>query len=263
MLELFIILLGFLFGSFASMLTSRIPKGEDIVKGRSRCDSCRKKIAWYDNIPVVSFLLLSGKCRKCSKPIGIRYPLIEIITAVIFWLVYKFSFQYHCLSGFVCVLRSELGPLFLPFALFVSFILFLIFVIDLEEMIIPDALVFILFCVSFAAFLLIDSHYLFANIFSGFFLAGIFVLLHLVTKGKGMGLGDVKLAIPIGFILGLKAGILWFFLSFLTGAIVGIILILMKKARFGKTIPFGPFMVFSFFLISFLENYLSNLLLIP
>lgn len=237
----FIFLLGLIFGSFISALTYRLPRGIPFVFERSFCPICKKTISWYDNIPLFSFIALGGKCRNCKKRISWRYPVIELSTALGFLLVYIFVGQGRTLSN--------MGWIALPYLLFVFLILEVIFIIDLEHKVILDAPVFILFILFLITPPFFSDLSFWSRLFSAFFLSSILLVLNLITKGKGMGLGDVKLALPLGFFLGLQLGALWLFASFLTGAVVGVILILVGKAKFGKQVPFAPFLVLSFWLV--------------
>lgn len=249
-LTFLIAILGLVFGSFISSITWRIPKAKTIFFDRSICPKCKKRISFFDNIPLISYLILGAKCRNCKKRISIRYPLIEL-SSMIGFLSLFFVFKGY--------------PLLLLLTVYVLFLVTLtIFIIDLERQIIPDNLVFILFLL-----FILKSYFLSAqaglnpnseniiwdNIFFGFTASLFLLFLHLVTKGKGMGLGDVKLALPLGFLLGGLPAYYFMFYSFLTGAIVGIILILAKKASFGQRIAFGPFMIIGFW-ISFVSVYL-------
>ena len=220
--------------------------GVSIADGRSCCPKCKRQIAAKDNIPLLSYFLLKGKCRNCKTKIPIRYPLIEFSTGIVFvltWLVYSScSLGSILIPGSMCWWSASWGDIALLLSFFLAVILTAIFIIDLDEKIIPDSLVFIGLIVFVFAHMFGASDRLFEFLLTGT-LAGVFILLlHLITKGKGMGLGDVKFALMGGVILGWQLTILWLFLAFLTGAIIGIILILLGKAKFGKQIPFGPFM---------------------
>jgi len=223
---IFVLLIGLVFGSFISALTWRIPRGIKIMdlEARSICPKCKNEIKWYDNIPLLSFLFLRGRCRNCKKKIFIRYPLIELSTAFGFVGIFYF-------------VTTVQGVIYL--ILFV--ILFSIFIIDLEHQVIPDDLVHI--GILFSLFLISNSSVLISNLFAGFLSATLLLLIHLFTKGKGMGLGDVKFAVLGGLIVGLKLSLMWLFLAFLTGAVIGIILILAKKAGLKSQIAFGPFLI--------------------
>src|SRR3989344_2966290 len=129
-----IFVFGLAIGSFLSAYTWRWPRGISIAKGRSICDNCKKQIAWYDNIPFFSYLILGGRCRNCRKKISLRYPLIEVSTAILFVVT-------------VCLLGG-LGRLGFPltaYYLLLTAILIAIFIIDLENQLIPDGLVFLIF----------------------------------------------------------------------------------------------------------------------
>lgn len=217
--------LGLLVGSFISAFTYRYPRKIQFLTGRSFCPKCKKIISWFDNIPLLSFILLGGRCRNCNKPISRRYPLIELAGGV----------------GFLLVPRSPALPAgglgVEGLALFC--ILLAIFVIDLEHQIIPDGLIFL--GMFFALFLIPGS--LTGALFAGFLSASLLLLIYLATRGRGMGLGDVKFAVLGGMIVGLKLCLPWLFLAFLTGGIVGVILILGGKKKLKDKIAFGPFLV--------------------
>lgn len=234
--SLLLLILGLVFGSFFAAFSYRFPKRTSILKGRSICPKCKKEIAWYDNIPLFSFLFLRGKCRNCKKQISKRYFLIEFFTG----LGYLFIFMNF---GFDLLL--------LFYLLLIFSILVLIFVVDLEHKIIPDSFVFFGIIASVFIFLLIDSHAILTRILAGFLGALILLFIHLVTRGRGMGLGDVKFAVLAGIFIGLKMFLIWLLVAFLTGGIVGIILILLGRAKARDQIAFGPFLVASI-LITFL-----------
>ena len=227
---IFVLAIGLALGSFLGALTHRLPREESFVGGRSRCPHCVAQIKWYDNIPLLSFLLLGGRCRSCGKKISLRYPLIELATAI------------GILGIYVLDLKS---PIFLVLILRLSIS---IFVIDLEKKIIPDELIFWGFGLTTLALFLGWDNNLYLHFLGGFSSSFFLLLIHLVTKGKGMGLGDVKYALFAGTFLGFPGVISWLFLSFLTGAGVGVILILLGKAKLGRHIAFGPFLAFSFIL---------------
>lgn len=216
---------GLIVGSFLAALSYRLPRKISIKKGRSFCPECKVKISWYDNVPVLSYIILRGRCRHCSKMISWRYPAIELTTAISFVLI-------------------GLNP----FMLLISCLLITIFVIDLEDQIIPDELVFI----GLVAFILVsfidpNRYPLFIGLLAGFLSALFLLFVNIVTKGQGMGLGDVKLVILLGAILG-RDSINFMLLSFLTGGALAVILILTKKAGLKQKIAFGPFLIIGFLL---------------
>lgn len=250
---LFPFFLGLVFGSFMNVIVWRIPRGLNFVTGRSVCPKCKKQISWYDNIPLLSFILLGGKCRSCHKKISIRYPIIESATAAGFIFIYYFATTFR---GFA--VNGPLGYWEIPFLFTIFLILESIFIIDLEHQYIPDEIIFFGITVTFLFFLIFDYQRIFINLFSGF-LASVFLLcLHLITRGKGMGLGDVKFAVLGGLLVGFPYLFTWLFLSFLTGGFVGMIMILAGKAKLGQKIPFGPFLAFALIVTILFGNYLTS-----
>lgn len=244
MFPLLIGVIGLAIGSFLGALTYRYPKKVSVAKGRSQCPSCEHQINWYDNIPVLSFFVLHGRCRYCKKPISGRYPLIEIGTSLMFLLAWHlFSSCGSFGTLVVCSLVSDLGLFALPYLLVVFSLLVAIFVMDLEHQIIPDSFVFLLILLSLVVLPIIPSPNGFLYLASGLVAADFLLLIHLLTLGKGMGLGDVKFALFGGMFLGPRFTLTWLFVSFLTGGMVGIILIVLGKAKFGKPVPFGPFLI--------------------
>jgi leader peptidase (prepilin peptidase)/N-methyltransferase len=262
-MSLILFVFGLIAGSFLSAYTYRSPRGESVKKGRSVCPHCKKKIIWYDNIPLLSFILLKGRCRNCKKKISFRYPAIELGAALGFINIYFLlnSCQQISLNP-VCIWQEKLGSLALPFFLLIFLILLAIFVIDMEDKIILDELNFFGLALVFLALLFFNSSQLFSYLLCGFGAALFLLLIHILTSGKGMGLGDVKLALFAGSLVGWPLVVVWLFTAFLTGAIVGIILLLSKKISFGKHIAFGPFLVFSLLVTLFWGESLLNLFLI-
>lgn len=250
-LILLLIASGLSLGSFLGALTYRLPRGESIFKGRSKCPHCGEKISWYDNIPLLSYLLLGGKCRHCKEKISSRYFWIELLTSIGFIGSY-FGFIECSRTGFelpymspMCSYYDVLSLWSIPFMLFIFSIVVAIFVIDLEHQFIPDELVFVGITFLFFVIALFDPSRIYVRMLTGLG-AGIFLLLiHLLTKGRGMGLGDVKFAVFAGLLLGWPYTPIFLFLAFLTGAVVGIILVLTSKTGLKQQIAFGPFLVIS------------------
>ena len=224
---LLLFVLGLAFGSFIAAYTYRLPKGISIQKGRSFCPHCHNSILWYDNVPLLSYFILTGRCRHCHKRISKRYPLIEGSTAVGFVIIGSQSFQ---------------SPLALVINLLIFCMLVMVFVIDLEYQIIPDGLVFVLLISLYSLLIITSSNSFYTHLAWGFLSSLTLLTIHLITRGKGMGLGDVKFAVFGGTFLG-SLSFIWLMLSFLTGAIVGIILILFDKAKMKSHIAFGPFLI--------------------
>ena len=178
MFSLLIFLLGLVFGSFLTALTYRNERGLSVSKGRSFCPKCKKQITARDNIPLLSYLLLKGKCRNCRKKISIRYPLIELSTAIAFvmvWLFYLNCNVGNFMAGSMCWWKANFGIYALLMSFFISLMLVAIFIIDLEERIIPDNLVFISSAVIILLLLFGAHEHFFEFLLSGL-MAGVFIL---------------------------------------------------------------------------------------
>jgi prepilin signal peptidase PulO-like enzyme (type II secretory pathway) len=247
-------LFGLVFGSFVGALTYRLPRDISLIKtNRSFCDKCKRSLSWHDNVPVISYVVLSGRCRSCHKKISARYPLIEIFTAGVFLVIYIFRSQILANSWLE-------NPLYILFVLFIATLLIAIFVIDLERGIIPDELVFIGWLASLFLILITNSP-LYELFLAGLIAANFLLLVNLLTIGKGMGLGDVKLALFIGTFFGILKMVFWLFSGFIIGSIVGIILLTLGKKKLSEKIAFGPFLVVAFFVTLFVGDKLINIFL--
>ncbi len=247
-----VFVIGSVFGSFIGVLAERLPKGESVLVDRSHCASCRRKLAPFELIPIVSYLLQKGKCRSCKAKIPEKLLYVEVFTGFAFVFLY------------LHYLHFGLNVFQLIYLLAVSIIFIAIFLSDLDFGIIPDQLVlaFLLIVVFYSV---IFMPYSFLNrLEAGLGFSLFFLFLNLITRGKGMGFGDVKLAFPLGFFLGFPNVITAFYVAFLTGALVSIILVLWGKKSFQKsTIPFGPFLIFaaafSYFFGPILINYFTKM----
>lgn len=240
MIYIIIFILGAIIGSFLNVCIYRIPRGLSIISPSSRCTSCGTPIKIYDNIPILSYILLMGRCRSCKAKLAIQYPLVEFLNASLYVVIYnKFG--------------SDSPWILLIYFVFVS-ALIVIFFVDLEHQIIPNSITFpgIPLAVIFGSTILPDP---FSRIdLLGFkasiigFLAGgisfylIGVLGRAILKKDAMGGGDVKMMAMIGGLLGWKGIILTTFLGSLLGSIVGVSLILLKGREWGARIPFGPYL---------------------
>jgi leader peptidase (prepilin peptidase)/N-methyltransferase len=240
---------GICLGSFLGVLISRLPRGLPFLWGRSFCSRCKRRIPWFDNLPLVSFFLLGGKCRYCRNPISWREPLVELTTGVLTVAVWN-SFS----------LRTPISNIQYPISSVVYWWilvwgLIVIFFVDLEHQIIPDEILVPLIILSLLFNGVSRFYFLILNLVPTAVVAAfLFLLLHLVTRGKGMGFGDVKLVFLVGLIFGCPKAIIALYLAFLTGAIAGIILILGRKAKLGQKIAFGPFLALSTWITIFLGD---------
>jgi leader peptidase (prepilin peptidase)/N-methyltransferase len=230
MLHIGSIIFGAIVGSFLNVCICRLPKGESIVTPGSHCPHCGSAIKFYDNIPLISYLVLGGKCRNCHGTISIQYPLVEGVTA---------------LSSFLLFLKFGLSWSYFFYFVFVA-ALIVITVIDLYHQIIPDVISLPGIGVGLLASLIVPD-LPFLNSLIGMLLGGgsLFVVATLyqwLFKREGMGGGDVKLLAMIGAFLGWKAVILTILLSSLIGSISGVIVMVAKGKDFKYAIPFGPFL---------------------
>lgn len=239
----FVFIFGLCIGSFLNVLAQRLPKKEDVIGSRSHCDFCSHTLCWYELIPLISFVLQKGKSRCCHHRLSFRYPLTELATGIGFVLVY--SYQLSAVSY-----QMSEAPFVILFvsALILFSSLFIIFLSDLEYEIIPIQMIIIGFLAACVQLLILSPsiHSIFSHILSGLGAGLFFFALWFFTKGKAMGDGDMYLGALIGFLLGYPKIIVSLYGAFLTGAIVGIILILGWKRSLKAHIPFGPFLILGY-----------------
>jgi leader peptidase (prepilin peptidase) / N-methyltransferase len=217
---------GLLIGSFLNVVAWRLPRGESLSHPRSRCPGCGTQIAAYDNIPVVSWLLLRGRCRHCGTPISPRYPFVEATTAVLFALV--------------VVAKDDAVEIALGLLLVTALVP--ITLIDLELRLIPNRITLPAAVAALIAAVVLDVSFVPEMLIAGATAGGFFLLAALARPG-GMGMGDVKLAGVLGLYLG-RAVAPAIFVGLIAGVVVGAVIIARKGAREGRktAVPFGPFL---------------------
>src|SRR3989344_4040451 len=251
-------------GSFLNVVIDRVPSGKDIISKLSFCDKCKKTLAWYDLIPVVSWLVLGGKCRYCREPLSPQYPIVEGATALLFVFVASRFFPFN--AGNSALTLSHYLTLF--YYLFSISVLVVIFMIDLKHQIIPNKISYFAIGVSLIYLLILGllqtqvtrsltaqiapslvstqlQTIWFAKIntiVAAVIASAAFFAIVYLTKEKALGGGDAKLALFIGLLVGWPLILVAIFLSFILGAIIGLNLILLKLRKFGQRIAFGPFM---------------------
>jgi leader peptidase (prepilin peptidase)/N-methyltransferase len=229
-LLVFVFLGGLCVGSFLNVVIHRLPLGESVVTPRSRCPGCRKPIPWYRNIPLISFLLLRGRCGECAARISWRYPLVELLTAALFtvaaaieprWFLWPFHF-YFLAALVACTF------------------------IDLDHWILPDKITLPGIAVGIVgSFFLPTAAFLWS-------LAGVLIgggILYLVawtyeraTGKDGLGGGDIKFLAMVGAFLGAQGALVTLVLASMIGSLIGIFLIAFRGKRGSTAIPFGPFL---------------------
>ena len=245
---------GLCIGSFLGVLICRIPQNKSIVKGRSYCENCKKTLSFIDLIPLLSFFFLKGKCRYCGIRLSLYYPLIELTTGLLF----LFTFLHFGIRNPELGIMGILEPLYL-FLIISSLIV--VFFIDLQHGIIPDVIIFPATVISILYLLIIHNSLFLTHLLSGLGAFLLFYLLFALTKGRGMGFGDVKLTLFMGLFLGFPNILVALYIAFLTGAVISIILIVAGKKKFkGGTIPFGPFLVIGTMLALFWGEKLLSIL---
>ena len=217
-------IVGAFFGSFLNVLIDRLSTGRSFVKGRSYCEHCKKTLKPQDLVPLISYLYLKGRCRYCKVRIPLRLFLVETI----------------CGGTAALLALGTLGTFGVILFCFIG-----IFVADLVYGLIPDLFVVII-AIASLFYVLILGQSITQHVITGIASLLFFLLLFAITRGRGMGFGDVKLSFALGFLLGFPGIIVSLYLAFLTGAGVSIILVICRKLKFfGSTIPFGPFLVAS------------------
>lgn len=235
--------LGAAVGSFVNVLIDRTMVGQDWVAGRSRCDHCQKNLAWYDMIPILSYVAYRGKSRCCMTPLSWRYPIVEILVGLLFgwWLAVGFMF-FRLVSAPLAIVQPG-------FWLVTGVVLTILALSDLFYGLVLLPIVWVGVSITFVyrlilwhygAYQLVDlgSALLVAG---GFF--GFFWLLHKLTRGKGMADGDMYIALYMGLLMGWPRGVVALALSFILGAVTGIGLIVLGICSRKETVPFVPFMV--------------------
>jgi len=211
---------------------------------RSFCPHCKHVLSWRDLFPVFSFLFLKGKCRYCRKKISWQYPLVEALTALVFLLIFNLQI-------------SNLKIINLAFAFYVACVLIIIFVYDLKHYIIPDKVLFPAIIIAAGVRILdfglgiLDFNNLLSYFFAVIAAAGFFLIIFLISRGRWMGFGDVKLAVLMGLLLGFSNVLAALFLAFFFGAIIGVILMVFKGKKLKSEIPFGPFLILGTFISMF------------
>lgn len=250
MIAAFVFIFGLIVGSFLNVCIYRMPINISVRKGRSFCPHCKKQIAWYDNIPLVSYIVLLGKCRYCKKKISIQYFIVELLTGILLLALY-FKF---CLS-----LNFFIYSI-LFFALIISTF------IDIEHRIIPDEIsiggIVLGLLIALILTFIKKSPLLILNSFLGVIIGGGIIYLtgllgDFLFKKESMGGGDVKLLAMIGAFLGWKKALLTFFIAPIFGAIIGVIVLIKKKDHY---IPYGPFLSLGAIIALFWGNRLISVL---
>ncbi len=295
-------LVGAVLGSFVKALADRSLSFKSFW-GRSYCPRCQHKLAWYDLFPILSYILLNGRCRYCRKKIGIEYLVIEVVMGILIgFLFWQTPVVIARSTSTSLSVNSATWQSFFQFSIlllellskiFFIVVLVILFLTDIKKMFIPDRIIlpsivigilltlsltitkigYLYFVLSqtvigrlllppkseyFQRHALEIAQSFFWSILIGLLIGGFFLSLIMITKGKGMGGGDVKLGAFMGIMLGFPNAIAALVLSFLTGAIFSVVLIIAGKKHFGQTIPFGPFLVLGSLIMLYWGNQIMN-----
>ncbi|MCH8049508.1 prepilin peptidase [Patescibacteria group bacterium] len=246
-------LVGIAVGSFINVVVFRTRVGQPIT-GKSKCRKCLEPIATIDLIPIVSYFALKGRCRRCAAVIEWQYPVVELAMGILFGLFFVRTALGLGLPDWVGA--EELFVFFLRDVIMASFLL-IIFVYDfrysyiLDRFSIPAIIVALLFNVALGA-------PVFSLLVGGLVIGGFFAFQFLVSQGKWIGGGDIRMGMLMGFLLGIEQGLVALFLSYIFGAFVGIGLILAKKRKLDGTVPFGTFMAAGILVTLFAGEYLLD-----
>ena len=271
-------ILGLFLGSFLNNVAYRLVKGEDFIFNKSKCPNCGKVLSWYELIPILSFVIQKGRCRNCKEKISLRYPITELISGFFTYGIAKRSWilYFPSLDNFLIFI----------YLLFLYSIIFVLALYDLETLYISEKVFYfglvcwLIFFVLFyfkgfpslnlfgGANYLINlpiknkANFLYSllnQIFIAFLFSLLFLIIFLISLGKGIGLGDVKIAFLLGLFLNFGDLISIFIIANFIGGIIGLYNILFKRKLF-KEVPLIPFIFVSLFLILFLGDYLYSLL---
>ena len=237
-----IFILGIFIGSFLNVCIYRIPRKESISFPPSHCPACSHRLGVVDLFPVLSYVFLRGKCRYCGSKISIRYPLVELLNALLILILY---------------LKFGLTIVFLKYAILTSLLIVVSF-IDYDHTIIPDELVIFGMITGFILQIVYHFRSNFIHGLFGLFIGGgLFLLIALLTNGA-MGGGDIKLMGMLGFYLGWKSIILITLLSFVVGAVVSLFLMALKLKGRKDYIPFGPFIGIASYIVMLYGTEIMN-----
>lgn len=253
---IFFFIIGLCLGSFANVLIDRTENGEKLG-GRSRCDFCGYQLRWFDNIPVISFLILKARCRKCQKKLSWQYPIVELFTGAV--LAFS-AWQLGINSFFESSATFSVNILLILMA----FLFVLVVVWDLKYMIIPNEIVvtgivvtILIFIVRFfadpcASFSL--NCFWISGILGAIAMSGFFWILYAISKGTWIGGGDVKLAIWLGLLIGIEMVYPALMIAYIIGAVVAIFLIFRGKKKMKSQLPFGPFLILGAYVTIFFQE---------
>ncbi len=227
-MTILVFIFGLIIGSFFNVLVFRLDREKGILLGRSKCLKCKRALKWYDLVPVLSFLVLKTRCRYCKERISFIYPVVELATGIIFLLFFlKLGLPITIELWFSLILLLFLIPL-----IFFDYLYYII----------PDKVIFPAIGLSLLFSFFVKRSEFIELLTSGLLLGGVFAILYIVSKGKWVGLGDAKLLFLIGMAFGYPLGFLIVTFSTWAATVLGLALIILKRASLKSEIPFGLFL---------------------
>jgi len=244
LLTVFIFILGLIVGSFLNVVVYRLKQKKTFLRGRSFCPSCKRKLTLKDLVPLFSFIFQKKKCRYCKKKISWQYPLVEAAVGLLFVLVWwhhmGLELNAWCSYGgldLVCVLRDFI----------IASFLIIIFVYDLKYYLILDKVSIPLIIIALIFNLVLGMSF-YNLLIGGLVGGGFFLVQYLISRGRWIGGGDIRLGIAMGIILGWPGVLLALFLAYLIGSVGAVILLALKKKKWGSEIPLGTFLTVATFI---------------
>lgn len=259
---IFLFVIGTFFGSFLSVVIYRIHEDKKgIIKGRSECPYCHKKLEMRDLVPIFSYLINRGKCKICKKKISIHYLLIEILTGIIFAAFYiLYPFFIYEFGNLACNFNTVLFFNYIFFVI-VSLFLILIFFYDLKYLQIPEVFTLPAIALIFVVGIFMPQPGLYSMLIGGAIAGLFFGFQFWISKEKWLGFGDIQVGILMGLLLGWQFFLIALFVTYIVGSIMSLILMLFKKVGLKSQIPFAPFMIIGTFITLFFGDYIMNLYL--
>lgn len=263
----FFLILGLIVGSFLNVVIFRLKDKESPFKGRSRCPKCKRNLFWYELIPVLSFLIQGGRCRKCRQKISWQYPLVEMATGFLFVLVFlvvsaksltpvSFWIEHQNAFYYLQIIRG---------LIFVSFLV-VIFVYDFKYYLILDKVTVpaMIAAVLLNGLLQPDLKYILYLFFAGLVAGGFFWLQFVISKGRWIGGGDIRLGFLMGLMVGWPQVLTALMIAYFLGAVFGLILLSLRRKKMNSEIPFGTFLslgvLLAFFWADVIQVWYFNML---
>ncbi|MDP2709368.1 MAG: prepilin peptidase [bacterium] len=248
MILTFVFVFGLIIGSFLNCLIWRLHKDESLL-GRSYCPKCKQQIAWYDNLPVVSFIMLAGKCRRCGKGISWQYPLVELITGILFVVAFLLSYELRVTSYELII--KLLRDWFLISAMIVVFIYDLRWYLILDIVTLPACLIALILN-------LLLGFDLWNLLISGIIGSSFFLSQFIISGGRWIGGGDIRLGLLMGLALGWPGVMVAIIISYFLGSIAGLGLIAAGKKQWGSQLPLGVFLAAGSIIVLFWQEQILN-----